>query len=84
VFAIQGGAMLLRPHLPSPAPTEARIETFLTIGCLGAFVFVVLVLASPRLARQFDIPPTATRIALVGELTRRTGQLSRDGESPRR
>ena len=51
VVAIHGGAMLLRPHLPSPAPSEARIETFLTVSCLAALVALMIVLTVPSRAR---------------------------------
>jgi hypothetical protein len=43
--AIHGGAMLLRPHLPSPAATEARLETMLTVVCFAAMLLIALVLA---------------------------------------
>lgn len=84
VVAIHGGAMLLRPHLPSPAPTEARIETFLTIGCLAALVFVVLVLVAPRCARQLDANPTAGPIGADRRITHRSVRHPRVGESPKR
>jgi hypothetical protein len=84
VIAIHGGAMLLRPHLPSPAPTEARIETFLTIGCFAALILLMLVLVSPRLARQLDFDPTAAPVAPFRRTNHMMRRSPRVGESPKR
>lgn len=47
VVAIHGGAMLLRPEKPSPAPSEARIETYLTLVLIAALVIVATILVRP-------------------------------------
>lgn len=60
VIAIHGGAMLLRPERPSPSPSQARVETFLTL-CMVA-VFLAL---SAWLIREV-IEARAPRKELVG------------------
>jgi hypothetical protein len=42
VVAIHAGAFLLRPDKPSPAPSEARVETFLTVCMLAALVVLAV------------------------------------------
>ena len=53
-LAIHGGAMLLRPQLPSPAATEARLETLLTLVCLIAMLLIALKLAAEAKDRSMN------------------------------
>jgi hypothetical protein len=59
VVAIHGGAFLLKPEQPSPAPSEARLETLLTVACLAALVGVGVVLMARIRAGDIGLTPSA-------------------------
>jgi hypothetical protein len=59
VIAVHAGAALLRPDKPSPSPSEAGLETYLTACLIALLVTSVLTLAVPRLARRVAAPTPA-------------------------
>ncbi|MEA2594795.1 MAG: hypothetical protein QOF01_1264 [Thermomicrobiales bacterium] len=52
VIAVHAGAAMLRPEKPSPSPSEAGLETYLTACCLALLLASVLALTIPALTRR--------------------------------
>jgi hypothetical protein len=71
VVAIHGGAFLLKPEQPSPAPSEAKLETMLTVACLAALVGLVVVLLA-RISAGVRDPESSN----ADQPTRRTARPS--------
>lgn len=51
VVAIHGGAALLRPQQPSPAASETRIETLITVSLVAALLAILILLANTETFR---------------------------------